>query len=209
MPRDPDDFDDVLGQVESALDELEIVDGDERDALLTSLRGVLGSLGDLPLATLDVRTVRLPAERSPPPAVSLLDGGRGDDDSATDARVRPTLRLAGDAEDAPVQGAGRNLKFAAHFHRSRPRGPPPDSLPEPPGQIRFSDDTDQPIFQGNRARTYRVRCLTGSFAVRVDDAVLPPLRAGQTVDVEGRRISVRAVTTSADAAEGRYIRLRS
>ncbi len=208
MPRDPDDLDEVLGQVESALDELEIVDGDERDALLTSLRGVLGSLGDLPLTTLEVRAVRLQPEAASP-SVSLLEGGRADDDVVTGGRARPALRLADDAEGAPI---GADSDFSAQFRIARPRARPTDTIPEPPGQICFpaKDETaHQPIFQGSRARTYRVRCLTGSLAVRVDEDVLPPLRAGQTVDVEGRRISVSAVASTPDAAEGRYIRLRS
>ncbi len=203
MPRDPDDIEEVLGQVESALDELEIVDGDERDALLTSLRDVLGSLGDLPLTTVEVRTVRLQPQVATP-SVSLLDGGRNDDD-VVDVGARPALRLANEADsalsEAVVEAGGQSR---------RPRTQ--DTFPEPPGHIRFpapGEMADQPIFQGNRARTYRVRCLAGSLAVRVDDAVLAPLRAGQTVDVEGRRISVSAVASTSDAAEGRYIRLRS
>lgn len=208
MPRDPDDVDEVLGQVSDALDELEVVRGAERDALLESLRGVLGSLGELPLSHVEVRTVL-----ADEPQVSVLPGGR--DDGAPEAEgPRPSLRLAEPeaADDPDSEGAGAfGPGVSAHVRLLRPERPrEDDALPEPPGQIRLapasgSARAEQPIFRGRRARAYRVRCVQGRLHLEVDGHALPPLGPGQTVDVEAM-----ALQAWADApCEGRYIRLRS
>lgn len=209
MPRDPDDVDEVLGQVSDALDELEVVQGAERDALLESLRGVLGSL-DLPLSHVEVRTF---LADDPEPPVSLLQGGRPND-APDPTGPRPSLRLAEpeDVGDPDSEGAGAfGPGASAHVRLLRPKRPRADDvLPEPPGQIRLAPAAGaaravQPIFQGRRPRSYRVRCVEGQLYVEADGHALAPLGPGQTVDVEAQALQV----WSDAPCEGRYIRLRS
>jgi hypothetical protein len=213
-PREPGDLDDVLGQVSDALDELEVVDGADREALLGSLREVLGALGGLPLRGVEVHTVFAEEPASERPSVRLVDGGLASDAPAAAGR-RPELRLAeedcGDPDthsEGPDPDLGLPLpaEVAAKV-RVLTLGRIEDDVGEPLGHIRLDPpeggEIGQVLFVGSRARTYRVRCLTGALTVHASRTALATLAPGQTMDVEARRIRVSA----AAPAEGRYLRL--
>ncbi len=216
-PRDPDDLDDVLGQVSDALDELEVVEGDDREALLGSLREVLGALGGLPLRGVEVHALRIadPTEEAAgaPPAVRLVDGGLAHDAPIGEG-PRPELRLAeedcGDpdthphAADPDVSPGPASTHPVKVLRIGRPRG---GDLGEPLGEITLSpapeQELGQVLFVGTRARAYRVRCLAGELTVHAGQSPVATLLPGQTVDVEARRIRVSARAP----AHGRYLRL--
>lgn len=197
MPREPDDLDDVIGQVSVALDELEVVQGADRDALLESLRDVLGAM-------------EVPGRPPTEPQVAVLDGGR-DPDSARAPGARGRLKLA-PAGGAAAESPPRVARFASVRVQAAGRDFPSlagEPLSEPPGRIVLTlragaSRAEQPIFQGRRPRTYRVRCVDGALHVDADGHALPPLAPGQTVDVEAQSLRV----WSDAPCEGRYLRLR-
>lgn len=206
-PRDTDDLGHVLGQVSDALDELEVVEGPDRDALLGSLRDVLGALGGLPTGAVEVHAFELPGEPDIP-VVRVVTGGRADDDCAT-AGPRADLRLADedtsdpDSESLPEQlDATLRMVRLARRHRD-------DPLPDPPGQIRLAPvgghEAVQTVFVGGQRRTYRLRCVSGVLLLEADARRVGVLMPGQTVDIEARQLQVAATEPS----EGRYIRLRT
>jgi hypothetical protein len=197
-PREPDDLDAVMDRVADALDELEVVDGQERDALMADLREALGALDGLPLGAVEIRAERAPPELEPP-AIAVLEGGRpaesGPDVDSPPPRA--SLQLAPPVEDGEGEPDDPDTAGAD------------STLSEPPGSIHLVPKTGAPatqaVFLGAQARAYRLRGLAGQMRVHVDD--LPPvdLADGQTLDVEGRYIRVSAAVPTA----GRYIRLRS
>lgn len=226
-PRDSDDLDHVIGQVSDALDELEVVEGPDRDALLGSLREVLGALGGLPPGAVEVRALGLEAEPDMP-VVRVVTGGRGDDEAPA-VGPRADLRLAHlglahlglaeeDVSDPDSESLDADGAFGASFpeqldatlHMVRlARRHRDDPLPDPPGQIRLTPpagrEAVQTVFVGSQRRTYRLRCVSGVLAVDADARRIGELTPGQTVDVEARQLQVCATEPS----EGRYIRLRS
>lgn len=211
-PRPPDELDGVIDQVADALDELEIVDGAERNALLSNLRDVLGALDSFGTATLTVHTEAAEPE---PPDISVLEGGRSETQAVAASRAR--LRIAPDADpgaadegvrDEDTQGTGAREQTRLSVRRLPfPARRPEPSLNEPPGAILLvpavAGAAEQTLLLGSERRAYRIRCTQGEMQVLVDDAPAFSLAVGQTVDVEGRRLRVAA----AAAAEGRYIRL--
>jgi hypothetical protein len=211
-PRPPDELDGVIDQVADALDELEIVEGAERNALLSNLRDVLGALDGFGTATL---TVHAEAPEPEPPDISVLEGGRSEETAAGASRAR--LRIAPDADPGPAEegvrdedtqgsGAREHTRLSVRRFPLPPRRSEPP-LNEPPGAILLvpavAGAAEQTLLLGSELRAYRIRCTHGEMQVLVDDAPAFSLVAGQTVDVEGRRLRVAA----AGAAEGRYIRL--
>jgi len=216
-PRDPDDLDAVMHQVADALDQLEVVDGAERTALMTELRGVLSALDGLPIGAVEIRTIAARPELEPP-SIAVLDGGRGENDSDGDPLTpmppRPPLRLAPDHDEDPdtagllaraLHAPGTVQMRRVSIGARRNESP----LSEPPGSVHLAPEPGQECFQsvfvGPRARVYRLRTLSGVLRVHVDGESVAELHAGQTLDVEGRHLQV----SSSEAAEGRYIRLRS
>lgn len=85
--------------------------------------------------------------------------------------------------------------------RSRPRR----SLGE--GQIRLPADPDvwQTLLHGTRPATYRVHCDQGELHVAVDGDLVVRLEEGQSTDVEGACVRVRACGSG--ESEGRFLRL--
>ncbi|GDX83123.1 hypothetical protein LBMAG42_49340 [Deltaproteobacteria bacterium] len=194
-----------------------MVEGPDRDALLGSLREVLGALGGLPAGAVEVHTLDSLSEPDIP-VVRVVTGGRGDDDGPAFG-PRADLRLAEedssdpDSESVDVDGAyGESLpeQLDATLRMVRlARRHRDDPLPDPPGQIRLSPvdghEAVQTVFVGSQRRTYRLRCVSGVLLVEADTRRVGRLTPGQTVDVEARQLQVAATEPS----EGRYIRLRT
>ena len=226
-PRDPEDWDDVMGRVSDTLDELAMVEGPERDALLGSLRQVLGALGDLPIDSVEVRAVRVDEDGveqeldvAPPvrPNVTLVEGGRDDDAPASDS-PRPELRVesGGDAgwpvEIAATLSAqiGRE-EMGADMLDSQPTkvrvsGPRTRAATDAWSMIRLDPDLGreawQTVFAGRQPRAYRLQCSSGELRVFVDGEPVTELAKGQSVDVEGSLVRV----SSEVVVRGRYLRL--
>jgi len=144
------------------------------------------------------------------PQVAVLDGGRGPESARRAPGARGRLKLApgGRASPEPPPVA----RFASVRGPTTDRDFPSltgEPLSEPPGRIVLTpregaSRAEQPIFQGRRPRTYRVRCVDGALHVDADGHALPPLAPGQTVDVEAQSLRVWSVAP----CEGRYLRLR-
>lgn len=215
-----------MHQVADALDELEVVDGNEREALLENLREVLGALDGVTVESVQINALQMFPATAPlePPDIAVLEGGRSADDleGASTATQRGALRLAPDEDrtgEAPGNSSGHDddtagaladlLPGMAHRRVSVSSRRPEPTLGEPPGNLSLLPEpgvaAEQTVFLGETARAYRLRVLRGVLTVRVDAHAPLELRPGQTVDVEGRNLRVSAL----EPAEGRYIRLRS
>ena len=228
-PRDPEDWDDVMGRVSDTLDELAVVEGPERDALLGSLRQVLGALGDLPIDSVEVRAVRLDedtvesdigAELPIRPNVTLVDGGR-DDDAPDSGTPRPELRVesGGDAgwpveieaslsANIPVERGASLDSQNSNVRVTRMSGPRlRASAGDAWSMIRLDPDLGreawQTVFAGRQPRAYRLQCSSGELRVFVDGEPVTELAKGQSVDVEGNLVRVSAEVV----VRGRYLRL--
>lgn len=228
-PRDPEDWDDVMGRVADTLDELSVVDGPERDALFGSLRQVLGALGDLPIDSIQVRTVRMDDlgpghpiltsmdETPVRPTVTLVEGGRDDDSPASNA-PRPELRVQSGGDSGWPMEADANLSSGeaqvaldlnppgvrvARMSGPRLRASAGDAW----SMIRLDPDQGreawQTVFAGREVRPYRLQCSSGELRVFVDGEPITELASGQSVDVEGKLVRVSAEMV----VRGRYLRL--
>lgn len=200
MSRPPrDEWDDVLSQVEEALDRLRLGDGPHREALLDGVREALQALGADANADADADG----------PRVEVVEGGRADDaprrpPEPSGERSRPPLRVADDerAPDDTERAAVKLVRLGAGRRAT-------DVWLESEGSIRLDPSPGQTgwqtVYQGETARAYRVACHTGVMRVTADGASASLLSAGQTIDVEARVVRVGADQPAA----GRYARLRA
>jgi hypothetical protein len=155
-PRDPDDWDDVLGQVSDTLDELSVVEGPEREAILGSLRQVLGALGDIPVDSVEIHTVGFspPAPPSAPPraSVTLVEGGKVDDnDPHQPPTTRPDLRVE--------PGGETSWSAESRWSGESPWSPGSDEAPEfdaSPGPSTPSEPGTEPSLDSQPVRVTRM-----------------------------------------------------
>jgi hypothetical protein len=193
-PVDDDLLREVLDQVSDALEDVDV--HADPELLLGGLREALEALGDGKV----------------PVRVRLLDGGLDRSKSKPRPTQRPALRVAeplddddsldGHAEaldlDLEEESTGRVRVRVIESHAERSR------LSEE-GQIRLAAAGRQVLSCAPAGRAYRVACERGELRIDVDGYVLPPLTAGQCVDVEGMLI---VATTGAErGASGRYARV--
>ena len=189
-PNEPPDIDEVVVRVNEALDELDVVAGPERDALLSSLRAALGALGDIELDSVEVRAVpvEVPVEV---PSVEVVTGGRGDDPRSEGPR--PALRVA-----RPVVEEGEPVPTAERPPRRRAVqvvSVAPEELPEAPvasGRFALAAGEWQTVFHGAGPRCYRLGCRAGRVGIYAEGEPSCELRAGQTVDIEASLIRLNA-----------------
>lgn len=181
MSRPPDDdFPDVMAQVEAALDGLDVADHATREALLDGVREALRAASD-------------DDDDDDSPNVEVVEGGRHEDTPVSGER--PSLRVAEPGESAP-SGIGTSVRLVRATRGTSNEGA---ILIDPePGDTEW-----QPVFHGETARTYRIRCVGGRFRVTGDGAAVGALRPGQSVDVEALSIRIGADEPS----EGRYLRI--
>lgn len=133
------------------------------------------------------------------PEVLVVEGGRqaGDPPSAGDPPrlVLAPTPAAEDVDTAPP----------ARFQRL---GPDLVQLAEDEGAGRIFVDGSSPeqaLFVGEQAGHYRLELRQGAVWVRRDAGPPVILRAGQSLDVQARALSVS--WASAERAQGRYLRL--
>ena len=200
--RTPDHFDEVLRQVEDALDHLHLGDGPTKEALLSGVRAALEELGP------DALGVELEARISDldiAPTVRVVDGGR-DPEGPPSAGSKPDLRVAdASAPDAVSPGVSDSLGFDAESPSVRVvrvtrRA---EGTSQPGGSVTLSStDTWQTVFRGTSPRRYRIRCDRGAIHVALDGALVEEVQPGQTSDFEGALI--RVIARSSEGAEGSY-----
>ena len=203
--RTPDHFDEVLRQVEDALEHLRLGDGPTKDALLSGVRAALEELGP------DALGVELEATLSDldaAPSVRVVDGGR-DPEGPPSPGSKPDLRVAdpsaADARvgDLPLDGSD-SLGFDAESPSVRVvRVTRRAEGASQTGSVSLSSpDTWQTVFRGNAPRRYRIRCDRGAIHIALDGALVEELQPGQTSDFEGALI--RVIARSGEGAEGSY-----
>jgi hypothetical protein len=181
-----DDGDDWLDEVADALADLGLFDAPTREALLETVRdAVQEALPDRPPVTVlpGGRTDRDGPSLGPPPDLRVVQGDGGEDpDPPVSVRV---VRMG--RQSAP-QPAGRARSLAE-------------------GQIAVGpgEDVWQTLRHGQRASAYRIHCDQGELHVAADGDLVVRLEAGQSSDVEGSLVRVRACGPR--PARGRFIRL--
>jgi hypothetical protein len=130
--RPPDHFDEVLRQVEDALDNLRLADGPKRDALLNGVREALENSVPDGLGVIELEATLSDLDGAP--SVRVVDGGR-DPEGPPSPGSKPDLRVADpgatEAPSAPP-GVSDSLGFDAQLterarrprHASARRGEP-------------------------------------------------------------------------------------
>jgi len=73
------------------------------------------------------------------------------------------------------------------------------------GRIAVSAGGRQTVYRGPQAHPYRILCGHGALSISVDGAQLDTLSSGQSLDVVGSTVVVRAAPD--DSASGTYARL--
>ena len=203
--RTPDHFDEVLRQVEDALEHLRLGDGPTKDALLSGVRAALEELGP------DALGVELEAKISDLdiPSVRVVDGGR-DPEGPPSPGSKPDLRVADpSAADAPVGDLGQEGSDSLGFDTESPSvrvvrvTRRAEGVSHKAGSVSLSSpDTWQTVFRGTSPRRYRIRCDRGAIHIALDGALVEELQPGQTSDFEGALI--RVIARSGEGAEGTY-----
>ncbi len=222
--RTPDHFDEVLRQVEDALDHLQLGDGPTKDALLSGVRAALEELGPDALGV-DLEATLSDLDVSP--GVHIVDGGRDPGGPPTPG-LKPDLRVAdpsaanpsagdlldeggfdaGGASDRDAVGYG-----AGGYDAVDEAGGPSvrvirvtrraEGISHNTGHVSLGvPDAWQTVFRGNTPRRYRIRCDRGGIQVALDGALVEELQPGQTSDFEGTL--VRVLARSEEGAEGAY-----
>lgn len=226
----------VLEEVRRALVEAKIEDDGVQDALIEGLRHALGELdeldelggGDADDDADDDGVTRLPGR----PDVTVVEGGRAEDDAPQAPGPRPDLRVAAplgtvegrsrrdegddedheDDDDGP-EGGFDGPRVVAHIRVLRRGADPladlddldagaPRSLE---GQLRVAPGEGQPVFRGASPHCYRIHCDLGAIDVIADELYIQRVRVGQSIDVEGR--DVRVEGAGPDESAGRYHRI--
>ncbi len=209
-----DRWSDVIHQVLDALDDGGVSDGPTRDALAEGVRQALESLESGVDLDVQILGEGFPVQESV--SVEVVDGGREPDTPRT-AGETPELKIA-DTEEVDIQSPGSTVEASGMFTHVKVVRPqegdrPTRSRPLPglseAGWIQVTGDNGpeaawQTLYRGLRSRLYRVACSTGTLDVTVDGEPVEPLRAGQSIDVEGTAIRV---TTERNESLGGYVQL--
>ena len=204
--RPPDHFDEVLRQVEDALDHLSLGDGPTKDALLSGVRAALEELGP---DALGVELEAKIADLDISPSVRVVDGGR-DPEGPPSPGSKPDLRVADpSAPDAPVGDLGPEVSDSLGFDPESPSvrvvrvTRRAEGVSHQAGSVSLSSpDAWQTVFRGTAPRRYRIRCDRGAIHIALDGALVEELQPGQTSDFEGALI--RVIARADEGAEGTY-----
>lgn len=180
MHDGPDDL--LLDHLDRALSTLGVLDDALRERVLDEIRTVLDDASE---------------DRGPAIGVHVLPGG-GERPEDGDERTIPALRVVDSpSPDIRVQvvrpptrtGTPTRPRDLAHGHVRLEGGP----------------DVWQTLLHAVRPAAYRVHCDEGELHLVVDGELVGRLEAGQSVDVEGRVLRVRACSDAPTL--GRYRRV--
>ena len=168
-PDDPTD--DIIEQVNAALDGLSITDDATRDAVAAGLKEALGALSAMGVT---------PTPGREAPSVAVVEGGRAEDAPPTSG-APPDLHIAAPPTDAQPASAAPTARVVVSRApiRSRP------AAADPAGHIALAPGTRQTILRARQARAYRIHCTDGALRVLIDGQPLDTVAAGQSIDVEG------------------------
>ena len=181
-----DGTEDIVDQVRSALENLDIGTGETRQALLDGVRDALGRVRE----GVDDMVSSVVVER------------REAGDGRPDLRVvdPDTAEADDEADDEPdVEDAIRRAVHVQWLGADRHGGT--IAIPDP-----GTDDAAawQTVFHGPEPRSYRLSCERGLLEVAADGASIARMQADQTIDLVAASIRVRAVD---GGAYGSYLRL--
>ena len=175
MTDDRGPWDDLLRQLDGAMDKLELGDRHTRDLIgegvKDALRGLFPESDE-------------PARKGPD--VVVLDGGRGEG-RRTEDQPRPPLEVAPPptARDTVDEDAGVNVRVV-HVSQAPP--------PNPKGEGRWMVNealATQLLYAGPSARAYRITCSSGRCEVLAHGSPLTVLVPGRTADIEATQIEIR------------------
>lgn len=205
-PREGEDiWADVIDQVSDALVDADLGDNATRDALLDGVRQALeGMSGPMDM---DIEVVTDVTGPESDPSVSVVEGGRSDADPRTPGD-KPNLRVADLPKDPltdETQGEdalqAQPVVTKVKVLRTLPRSTAHSSAVPGLGQAGWiqvaggsgAEAAWQTLYQGTRARLYRIGCTQGTLDVTLDGEQVERLRAGQSIDVDGCIVRVSAV----------------
>lgn len=190
-----------IARVRSTLSALGLIEPTVRDEILRQVRDAVRDLdaadgGPRALDTDDPLDLDDPVHADDLTATRVSTAA----DDATDHRTTPRLRLIDTVDDEPPQV---RVKVVRHAHTPAPA----EAADLTDGHLRVSGSEDvwQTFVHGETPATYRVHCDEGELHVAVDDEVVCRLEHGQSADVRGVMMRVRATTSA--GARGRYRRL--
>jgi len=185
-PEESGLWNDIIKQVDEALEHANFSDNETRSALLEGVKEALDELG---MTSQDL-----------PPTVTVVEGGRKGDATEIDPETRPHLQLA--EEPTGEQSHTKHAPKHTHVRVLRPNTPKHPVL-KSEGRIQLDADATQTIFRGETIRAYRIECLHGTLQIRLNGAFVDTLTRGQCTDVEATLVQVSATET----ATGRYTTL--
>lgn len=207
-PRDPQDtvVDEVIAQVQRALDEAQVSLGPAREQLRAELTAAFRMVG----RDLTGRS----APSTPEPELSVVEGGREADAPPTEG-PGPELTVAeGTAgEGAPEESerpAGPTPGVRWVMRRASRGGGVGTETSRVPGKLRLTppsdgDDGWQTLFRAAEPRAYRIHCDAGELEVAIDGLPGERVRSGCSMDLEARLVRVRA--RPGGSVSARYRRL--
>jgi hypothetical protein len=182
--ENPGDIKGLFGELSQELEDAGFVDNDIRDELIVgiqdSLRALFGDLMD-----------------HDPPNVTVVEGGRDEDSPPSDSPP-PVLKVAASStseeedferhEDMSFDAPNVSVRLVR----------PSSSIPIhtlSSGNIHLpSEGDEQSIYIGTSAKMYRILLFKGKIEVKNGTGVLGVLNEKQTIDIEGERIEVRALS---------------
>lgn len=195
----------LMGMMNDEDIELTVLDGDlsafasDKDDVLLDVRNSIHGL------------MGMMAEERTGPSVTVVDGGRADDEPPTEG-PRPNLRVA-ELEESPAQNQeseGGEAQPKVHvrvlnsddlFLASGPKS----QAKTPNGVIHLEKkDEEQWVFFGNIPQRYRIHCQEGSILVAIEENKLL-LNSGQSLDVKGKHI--RVICQTPTGADGSFYHL--
>jgi hypothetical protein len=197
MAGDSDDhfFNDLVNQVEIALEAIDIEGVDACDSIVEGLRQALQAAAEIEM------------EAGSLPEVVVLEGGRSGaapDDGERDGRSsRPELRVIERDEEAPKGVRDIRVKVIGPQMIRRRNAERAATLE---GTILVDNTIEwQTIYRGDEPATYRVWRADGSLELALDGQWVEAMNPGQSLDVRASLIRVR--TGEPDPVAASYVRV--
>ncbi len=177
-----DDDETLLEQVAAALEGLEMFDDATREALVRGVQQALHEATDQESTT-----------GTGKPRLRIVENDDDDDDDPGEEASRPSVRVRLVKDSNPGVRIRRPAETV--LRRDRP------ALEN--GYLRLHGDEDvwQTLRYGTTSAAYRVHCDEGELHLAADGQLVVRLETGQSTDIEGAVLRVRA---SGGLAQGRF-----
>jgi hypothetical protein len=216
QPPDDDTWKSVLGELNDALDSLNLRDGPERQSLLAGVKEAMENIFEMGVDVVVSTTVE--PSTSSGPSVVVLDGGKEKASAQTkdtnEKEEKPRVQFKVVSEPAAAADNDDNSFSATtdiHVHRVDPRlkRPSADASTAPLGTIVTRTEKGSPVWQtlylGKNDESYRIFCEQGVLEVSADDLPNETVHPRQSIDLQAKRIQVRSLTQ--DDARGVYCKI--